>query len=219
MQIFLDTADIKAIKAFSSWGIVDGVTTNPSLIAKEGVDLKERICAIAKIVEGPISSEVTATDTDDMIKQGRTMAAWAENICIKIPMTVEGLRAVKILSEEGIMTNVTLVFSVTQALLAAKAGATFVSPFVGRLDDIGNDGIELVSDIVDAFETYGYQTAVLAASIRHMQHVLQAIQVGADVITLPPKLLEQMITHPLTDKGLAAFEADWKSIAHLQKPL
>lgn len=211
MQIFLDTADTSALSEYATWGIIDGVTTNPTLIAKEGVAPRARILEICELIDGPISAEVVAEDAEGMIKQARTVAGWHPNIYAKIPMTAEGIKAVRRLTEEGIRTNVTLVFSVTQALLAAKAGATLVSPFVGRIDDIGEDGIALVEDIVEAYDMYGLQTKVLAASIRHMGHIVGAMRAGADIATIPPKLLKKMVEHPLTDKGLAAFMKDWNA--------
>jgi transaldolase len=212
MQFFLDTANIGLIKQFVDWGVVDGVTTNPTLIAKEGIDLEKRIKEIAEIVDGPISSEVIATDSAGMIAEGRKYAKWHENIYVKLPMTAEGIKALHVLSGEGIHTNVTLVFSANQALIAAKAGATLVSPFIGRLDDIGVNGMQIIEDIVEIYERYGYMTEVLAASIRHTEHVHQAALAGADICTMPPKVLEKMIHHPLTDHGLERFLADWESM-------
>lgn len=217
MQFFLDTANIDAIKKYASWGIIEGITTNPSLIAKEGVDVKTRILEIAKIVDGPISSEVIATDTEGMLREGRAMAAWHENVYVKVPMTSEGLKAVKVLSAEGIPTNVTLVFSASQAMMAARAGATLVSPFLGRLDDISEDGMALVADIIHIFRNYNIQTKVLAASIRHPLHVVQSMKVGADIATMPPEIFEKLVSHPLTDKGLATFLSDWEKVKKFQK--
>ncbi len=217
MQFFLDTADIEAIKKYASWGIVDGITTNPSLIAKEGVDLKTRILEITKVVDGPISSEVVSTDAEGMVKEAQNMAKWHKNIYVKIPMTSEGLKAVKILSSEGIKTNVTLIFSTAQAVMAAKAGATVVSPFLGRLDDIGVDGIALVEEIVNVFEMYDFQTQVIAASIRHPLHVVQAMKAGAHIATIPPSIFDKLVKHPLTDKGIEAFLADWEKVKSVQK--
>lgn len=213
MQFFLDTADLEAIKQYADWGIVDGITTNPTLMAKEGIDPERRIKDIAALIDGPISMEVVAADAAGMIEQAKRVATWHENIFAKIPMTAEGLKAVSVLSQEGISTNVTLVFSITQAILAAKAGATLVSPFVGRLDDIGHDGMQLVADIVKIFEQYGAPTQVLAASIRHPQHVVAAMKAGADIATIPPSLLPKLIAHPLTDKGLETFMQDWNNCA------
>lgn len=217
MLFFLDTADIDAIKKYAAWGIVDGVTTNPSLIAKEGVKLETRIKEIAQVVDGPISAEVIATDAKEMIKEGRTIAKWHPNVYVKVPMTADGLQAVKVFSQEGIRTNVTLVFSLPQAVMAAKAGATLVSPFVGRLDDISHDGMDLISDIVESFDIYGYETLVLAASLRHPRHVVECLQVGAHIGTMPPEILDKIVKHPLTDKGLEAFLADWEKVKELQK--
>ncbi len=209
MQIFLDSADKNLIEKYSAWGIIDGVTTNPSLMAKEGVDPKERIMEITKLVDGPISVEVVAEDTEGMLEQARKVASWHKNIYAKIPMTQAGLAAVKVLSREGIRTNVTLVFSLSQALLAAKAGATLLSPFVGRVDDISYDGVQLVADIVQAYSLYGFDTKVLAASIRHPRHIVDCINARADIATIPPKLLDKAVAHPLTDAGLEKFMADW----------
>lgn len=217
MQFFLDTADLDAIKKYAAWGIVDGVTTNPSIIAKEGVDLKTRILEIAKIIDGPISAEVISTDSKGMIKEGRDIATWHKNIFVKIPMTAEGLKAVKILSEEKIKTNVTLVFSTTQAVMAAKAGATLISPFVGRLDDISEDGMGLIADIVEIFENYALPTKVLAASIRHPLHVVESMKLGADIATIPPSILDKLVAHPLTNSGLEGFLKDWESVKDMQK--
>lgn len=216
MKFFLDTADMADIKKYAAWGIVDGVTTNPSIIAKEGVNLEERIKEIAQVVDGPISAEVVSEDAEGMIKEGRAIAKWHENVYVKVPMTSEGLKAVKVFSEEGIHTNVTLVFSVTQAVMAAKAGATLVSPFVGRLDDISEDGMQLIADIVHVFRTYGYDTEVLAASIRHPKHIVDSMMCGADIATMPPDLFDKLAAHPLTDKGLAAFLKDWEKVKGLQ---
>jgi len=216
MQFFLDTANVEDIKKFVSWGVVDGVTTNPSLIAKEGVSLEKRIKEIAKVVNGPISSEVIATDTKGMIKEGREYATWHKNVYVKLPMTPSGLEACKVLTSEGIKTNVTLVFSSGQALLAAKAGATLISPFVGRLDDISEDGMELIAEIVEIFRNFDIKTKVLAASIRHPRHVIDSARIGADIATMPPEILEKMVKHPLTDKGIAAFLADWEKVKSLQ---
>ena len=211
MQIFLDSADLELIKKYADWGIIDGVTTNPSLMAKEGKDPKTVIMEITKLVDGPISVEVVAEDADTMVKQAKTVSAWHSNIYAKIPMTAEGLKAVKMVTAMGIKTNVTLIFSVSQAVLAAKAGATLVSPFVGRVDDISGDGMKLVEEIVSAFNYYGFETKVLAASIRHPRHVVDSIAAGADIATIPPQLLDKLVKHPLTDNGLAKFMADWNN--------
>ncbi|EHL15737.1 transaldolase [Peptoanaerobacter stomatis] len=211
MKIFLDTANINEIKEGASWGIVDGVTTNPSLIAKEKRDFKQVVKEICEIVDGPISAEVISEDAEGMIKEARELVKIHENIVVKIPMTVEGLKAVSVISKEGIHTNVTLIFSANQALLAAKAGATYVSPFLGRVDDIGSEGMDLVRKIVEIFDIYGYDTEVIAASVRHPLHVTDAALAGAHIATIPMKVLEQMVKHPLTDKGIASFMKDWKS--------
>ena len=217
MQFFLDTADLDDIKKYASWGIVDGVTTNPSIIAKQGVDLETRIKEIAEVVDGPISAEVVSEDAEGMIAEGLEIAKWHPNVYIKVPMTSEGLKAVKHFSDNGLHTNVTLVFSVSQAVMAAKAGATLVSPFVGRLDDISEDGMQLIADIRVAFDNYGYATKILAASIRHPKHVVDSIMVGADIATMPPSIFDKLVKHPLTDKGLAAFLADWEKAKAFQK--
>lgn len=216
MQFFLDTANLEDIKKYASWGIVDGVTTNPSLIAKEGVSLEKRIKEIAKIIKGPISSEVISTDLEGMLKEGRTYARWANNIYVKVPMTATGLQAVKIFNREGIKTNVTVTFSAGQALLAAKAGATLISPFIGRLDDISEDGMALIADIVKIYRNYEFKTKVLVASIRHPRHVIEAAKLGADISTMPPAVLEQLVHHPLTDLGIKKFLDDWEKVAKLQ---
>ena len=210
MKIFLDTANIYEIKEGASWGIVDGVTTNPSLIAKEKRDFKQVVKEICDIVDGPISAEVISEDSEGMISEARELVKIHKNIVIKIPMTVEGLKAVSILSKEGIKTNVTLIFSPNQALLAAKAGATYVSPFLGRLDDVGSQGMDLVRTIVEIFFNYDYDTEVIAASIRHPLHVVDAALAGAHIATIPMKVLQQMVKHPLTDKGIESFMNDWK---------
>ena len=211
MKIFLDTANINEIKEGASWGIVDGVTTNPSLIAKEKRDFEQVVKEICEIVDGPISAEVISEDAEGMIKEARELVKIHENIVVKIPMTVEGLKAVSVISKEGIHTNVTLIFSANQALLAAKAGATYVSPFLGRVDDIGSEGMDLVRKIVEIFDIYGYDTEVIAASVRHPLHVTDAALAGAHIATIPMKVLEQMVKHPLTDKGIASFMKDWES--------
>ena len=210
MKFFIDTANTKDIKELSH--LIDGVTTNPSLVSKEGKNFKELIMEITKIVDGPISVEATAIDVDGMVKEAEEYASWSDNIVIKIPMTEDGLKAVKKLKEKEIKTNVTLVFSVNQAIMAAKAGATYVSPFVGRLDDIGHSGMGIVEDIVDIYDTYDYETEVIVASIRHPQHVIEAARMGAHVVTIPPAIIEKMIKHPLTDKGLDKFLEDWKKV-------
>lgn len=211
MKFFIDTGDIKEIREACETGLVDGVTTNPSLVASSGRDFKSLIKEICEISSGPVSAEVLATDTEGMLKEAKVLSAIAPNVCIKLPLTVDGLKACKKLSDDGIATNVTLCFSALQALLAAKAGATYVSPFVGRLDDIGESGSALISDIVAIYDNYpDLKTQVLAASIRGPKHMLDVAFAGAHVATLPPKILKQMYQHPLTDKGLAAFMEDWK---------
>ena len=211
MKIFMDTANVEEISRFVDWGVVYGVTTNPSLIAKTGRTQAEVIPEIAKLVEGPVSAEVISTECQGMVEEARKLVQIAENIVIKIPCIPEGLKAVKILSAEGIKTNVTLVVSMSQALMAARAGATYVSPFIGRLDDIGEDGVLLVKNIVEAFKLYGIETEVIAASIRNLAHVDAVMLTGCQIATIPTKVLEQMIKHDLTDKGLAAFLADYQN--------
>lgn len=208
MKIFIDSADIDAIKDCAAMGVVDGVTTNPTLIARSGRKHEEVVKEICEIVDGPISAEVLATDYDGMVEEGRRLATWHKNIVVKVPLIADGLKAVKTFTAEGIKTNVTLCFSASQALLAAKAGATYISPFLGRLDDISGDGMDLVQQIVQIYDNYDLQTQVLAASIRHPLHVVQAAMVGAHVGTMPPKVIQQLIKHPLTDIGLAKFLAD-----------
>lgn len=211
MKIFMDTANVEEIAKFVDWGVVYGVTTNPSLIAKSGHTQAEVIPEIAKLVAGPVSAEVISTECDGMVEEARKLVKIADNIVIKIPCIPEGLKAVKILSAEGIKTNVTLVFSMAQALLAARAGASYVSPFIGRLDDIGEDGVHLVENIVKAFKLYGINTEVIAASIRNLEHVEKVMLTGCQIATIPTKVLEQMVVHPLTDKGLAQFMADYQN--------
>ena len=209
MKFFVDTADIKQIEELIPTGFVDGVTTNPSLIAKQGNDLSETIKSICSIVNGPVSAEVTATDHPTMLEEGKYLASLAKNVAVKVPLTVDGLKTCKKLREQQIMVNVTLCFSAAQALLAAKAGASFISPFVGRLDDIGEKGMGLIEDIVIIYENYGFETEVLAASIRTTQHVIDAALIGAHVATVPPKVIYELYNHELTDKGLKAFLDDW----------
>lgn len=209
MKFFVDTANINEIKEANELGILDGVTTNPSLVAKEGVDFHERIAEIANLVPGSVSAEVISLDAEGMIEEGKTLAAISENITVKVPMTVDGLKAVKAFAELGIKTNVTLIFSVPQALLAARAGATYVSPFLGRLDDIGHDGLQLISDIADIFSTHGLPTQIIAASVRHPVHVSEAAKRGAHIATIPLNVIKQLTGHPLTDKGIEKFLADW----------
>jgi transaldolase len=212
LQIFLDTANIDQIRKGAKLGVIAGVTTNPSLMFKEGIaDYEGAVKEICKIIPGPVSVEVTAEDAPEMLRQGRVMAKWAENVVIKIPSTLAGLEVTSALSKEGIKVNFTLCFSLNQALLAALAGAAFVSPFVGRLDDIGHEGMDLVSDIVGVYEIYDFETKVIAASIRHTQHCAAAARAGAHIATIPYNVLLQMIQHPLTDTGVARFMADWKN--------
>ena len=210
MKFFIDTANIEEIKEANDMGMVDGVTTNPSLIAKEGRDFEEIIKDICQIVNGPVNAEVINLETDGMVSEGRHLAAIHENIVVKIPMTVAGLKAVRILAEENIKTNVTLVFSAVQALMAAKAGASYVSPFVGRLDDMSQEGMSLVEQIADIFGNYAYDTEIIVASVRSPMHVLDSALIGADIATIPFKVLAGLAAHPLTDKGIQAFLADWE---------
>lgn len=212
MKLFLDTADVDEIRQGVAMGVIDGVTTNPSLAAKAGRKFKDVALEIAEICPGPVSAETVSLEADAIVSEGRLLAKWAPNIVVKVPLMTEGLKAVKQLTSEGIKTNVTLVFSPNQALLAAKAGATFVSPFLGRLDDIGHDGMQIVRDIVEIFRNYGIETEVLAASIRHPLHVTQAALAGADIATIPFKVLQQMTKHPLTDKGIKSFLDDWEHV-------
>ena len=210
MKFFADTADIDAIAELNETGMVDGVTTNPSLILKSGRDILEVTKEICAIVSGPVSAEVVATEANDMIKEGRKLAKIADNIAVKVPLTWAGLKACKVLTGEGNMVNVTLCFSANQALLAAKAGASFISPFLGRMDDINLDGMELIADIRTIYDNYNLGTEILAASIRTVNHITEAALIGADVVTAPPSVIKKLADHPLTDKGLAAFLADWE---------
>ena len=217
MKIFIDTADLDEIRELASWGILDGATTNPTLVAKSGRPFKEVVSEIFKIVNGPISLEVVSEKSDGMVKEAKNLVStipqkYRKNATIKIPMTAEGLKAVKILSKEGIKTNVTLVFSANQALLAAKAGATFVSPFIGRLDDIGQEGMQVIEEIMDIFTNYDYETEVIVASIRHPIHVIQAARIGADIATVPPGVIRKMVKHSLTDVGVKKFLDNWKKV-------
>ena len=210
MKFFIDTANLDEIKEAVELGLIDGVTTNPSLVAKEGdVDFKKHIAKICKLVKGDVSAEVTALDTAGMLKEGRELAKIAKNVVIKLPLTWDGLKACKKLSDEGVKTNVTLCFAANQALLAAKAGATYISPFIGRLDDIHLNGMELISEIRTIYDNYDFKTEILAASIRSVNHVKEAALIGADVVTVPAATIKALVNHPLTDKGLAAFVADW----------
>jgi len=209
MKFFVDSADIKQIEDLMPTGLIDGVTTNPSLIAKNGDDMAKTIKDICALVSGPVSAEVTATDSDKMLEEGQYLASLAKNVTIKVPLTINGLKTCKALRAQGTQVNVTLCFSATQALLAAKAGASFISPFVGRLDDIGEKGMDLIEDIVVIYENYSFETEVLVASVRSKQHVIDAAIIGAHVATLPPKVIYELYEHPLTDKGLKAFLDDW----------
>ncbi|GGA30918.1 fructose-6-phosphate aldolase [Neptunicoccus cionae] len=209
MKFFVDTADVDAIAELNDLGFVDGVTTNPSLIMKSGRDILEVTKEICGMIDGPVSAEVVALNYDDMIKEGRKLAKIAENIAVKVPLTWDGLKTCKTLSEEGTMVNVTLCFSANQALLAAKAGASFISPFIGRLDDINIDGLQLIEDIRVIYDNYAYETEILAASIRTVNHVSDCAKIGADVVTAPPNVLQNLAKHPLTDQGLEAFMKDW----------
>ena len=211
MKFFIDTANLDEIREANEMGLIDGVTTNPSLVAREGdIDFKTRIAEICAIVKGDISAEVTALDTEGMLKEGRELAKIATNVVVKCPLTMDGLKATRTFRAEGIKVNVTLCFSAAQALLAAKAGASYISPFIGRLDDIAQDGMQLIRDIVQIYDNYGYETEVLAASIRHPMHIVDCALAGANVATIPFKTLTQLVKHPLTDKGLEGFLNDWK---------
>jgi len=212
MKIFLDTANLDSIRHYSEMGMVDGITTNPTLLSKEGGDPEEIIREIINIVQGPVSLEVISTEINQIMEEAYILQRYGSNVVIKVPMIPDGLKAVKKLKEEGIETNVTLVFSANQALLAAKAGASYVSPFIGRLDDIGNEGMSLIRDINQIFKNYQYNTKILVASIRHPIHVIESAKVGADVVTLPPDILGKMFLHPLTDKGLKIFISDWENL-------
>lgn len=212
MKIFLDTANIDEIKEINSWGIIEGVTTNPSLIAKEGRVFEEVIDEISKIVDGPVSAEVVSTDAEGMVKEGRILSKIKKNVIIKIPMTEEGLKATSILSKENIKTNVTLIFSASQAILAARAGATYVSPFLGRLDDIGVSSKDLIKEISTIFKNYNIETKIIAASVRNTTHIVDSMLAGADIATVPTKVIKQMVKHPLTDSGLIKFLEDFKDV-------
>ena len=210
MKFFVDTADVSEIRELNDLGLIDGVTTNPSLIMKSGRDIREVTKEICSIVEGPVSAEVAATDYETIMKEAAVLAKIADNICIKLPLTLDGLKACRALTSDGHMTNVTLCFSANQALLAAKAGASFISPFIGRLDDMGIDGMDLIREIRQIYDNYGFDTEILAASIRTVGHVKEAALIGADVATIPASTIKALVKHPLTDKGLDAFLADWK---------
>ena len=212
MKIFLDTANLESIRKFNDMGLLDGITTNPSLMSKEGGNPKDGMAEITKIIKGDVSLEVLSTEYSGMIEEGRKLRDYGENVVVKVPMTPDGLRACKALSAEGIPVNVTLIFSSNQAVLAAKAGAKYVSPFIGRLDDIGHDGMNLIKDIKTIFANYNFSTQILVASVRHPLHVVDAAKIGADVVTLPPAVLDKMLKHPLTDIGLKNFLADWEKL-------
>jgi transaldolase len=212
MKIFLDTANIESIKKFVDMGIVDGITTNPSLISREKGHPEDIMKEIVKIVKGPVNLEVVGTKTEEMIEEGMRLKKFGENVVVKVPMTMDGLKAVRKFAQNKIRTNVTLIFSSNQGLLAAKAGASYVSPFIGRLDDAGQEGMIVINEIVQVFSNYGYQSEVLVASVRHPIHVIQAGKLGAHIVTLPPDILSKMITHPLTDKGLSLFLSDWEKV-------
>lgn len=211
MKLFIDSAEIKEIEAAARSGLIDGVTTNPSLVAKSGVPFRDLLKRICELVDGPISAEVTELGAEGMIVQGKELAAIHKNIVVKVPLTPEGLKATKTFTSLGIKTNVTLCFTAVQAMMAAKVGATYISPFVGRLDDIGHDGMDLIKDIKQVYDNYGYKTQILVASIRHVEHVLESVKIGAHVGTLPFKIFEQLLNHPLTESGLARFMKDWES--------
>lgn len=217
MKLFLDTANIDEIREIADLGLLDGVTTNPSLVASQGVDFEARIKAIAKLVPGSVSAEVIALDYDGMIKEGMAYTKWAKNIYVKLPMTPNGLKACKYLRSKGIKVNITLIFSANQALLAAKAGANFVSPFIGRLDDIGQDGMALIKEIIDVLGRYHFSTEVLVASVRHPRHVTDAAKLGADICTMPYSIFMKLFQHPLTDSGIEKFLSDWKKVAPVAK--
>jgi transaldolase len=216
MKLFLDTANLDEIKKFNDLGILDGVTTNPSLVAKEGANLKEYTIKICKTVDGDISAEVISTDAAGMIKEGRVIAKWHKNVVVKVPMTMEGIKAIKVLSSEGIRINCTLIFSANQALLAAKAGAYIVSPFAGRIDDIGQDSMDTMLEIRQIFDNFGIETQILFASTRHPRHVIEAAKLGCDICTMPADVMEKMFKHPLTDIGLAKFLSDWEKVKSKQ---
>ncbi|MBM3905895.1 MAG: fructose-6-phosphate aldolase [Thaumarchaeota archaeon] len=217
MKIFLDTANLQSIKQYNDMGLLDGITTNPSLLAKEGGDPQKAMEEITKIIKGDVSLEVVATDYAGMMDEGHKLKKYGTNVVIKVPMTSDGLKACKSFSSEGIPVNVTLVFSPNQAILAAKAGAKYVSPFIGRLDDVGQDGMALIAEIKQIFSNYNFKTQILVASVRHPMHVVEAAKIGADVVTLPPDVLGKMLKHPLTDNGLKAFLADWDKLQQSQQ--
>jgi len=212
MKIFLDTANLESIRKFNDMGLLDGITTNPSLMSKEGGNPKDGMAEITKIIQGDVSLEVLSTDYSGMVEEGRKLRNYGKNVVVKVPMTPDGLKACKILTSENIPVNVTLIFSSNQAILAAKAGAKYVSPFIGRLDDIGHDGMQLIKEIKTIFSNYDFKTQILVASVRHPLHVIEAAKIGADVVTLPPAVLDKMLGHPLTDIGLKNFLADWEKL-------
>lgn len=217
MKFFLDTANTDDISKYAELGLVDGVTTNPTLISREGRDFETVVKEITTIVSGPVSAEVTATKADEMIEQARSVAKWADNIVVKIPMTEEGLKAVRVVSQEGIKTNVTLIFSVAQGLLAAKAGATYISPFLGRLDDIGTSGVQLIKNLRKVLDNYNFETEIISASVRGVQHVEEVALAGSDIATIPASVFGKMFKHPLTDNGLASFMKDWAEFEESQR--
>ena len=217
MKFFLDTANVDEIKRVNDLGLCDGVTTNPSLINKEGRDFEEVVCEIAGLIDGPVSAEVTAYDYEGMISQARDLAKWANNVVVKIPMTEDGLRAIHTLSQEGIKTNCTLIFSVSQGIMAMKAGATYISPFMGRVDDMGENGARLVAELRDVIDIYGFESEIIAASIRHIGHLESAALAGAHIATIPGKLFEKLWTHPLTTAGIDAFKKDWEAFESREK--
>lgn len=217
MKFFLDTANTDDIRKYAELGLVDGVTTNPTLISREGRDFETVVKEITTIVSGPVSAEVTATKADEMIEQARSVAKWADNIVVKIPMTEEGLKAVRVVSQEGIKTNVTLIFSVAQGLLAAKAGATYISPFLGRLDDIGTSGVQLIKNLRKVLDNYNFETEIISASVRGVQHVEEVALAGSDIATIPAGVFGKMFKHPLTDNGLASFIKDWAEFEESQR--
>lgn len=212
MKIFLDSANLESIRRFNDMGLLDGITTNPSLLQREGTDPSAAMAEITAMVHGDVSLEVVSTDHEGMIREGRHLRKYGQNVVVKVPMTPDGLRACKTLTSEGIPVNVTLIFSANQALLAAKSGAKYVSPFIGRLDDIGQDGMNLIAEIARIFSNYDFGTEILVASVRHPMHVVDAAKLGADIVTLPPAVLDRMLRHPLTDAGLSAFLADWEKL-------
>ena len=217
MKYFLDTANTDDIRKYAEMGLVDGVTTNPTLISREGRDFETVVKEITTIVSGPVSAEVTATKADEIIEQARSVAKWADNIVVKIPMTEEGLKAVRVVSQEGIKTNVTLIFSVAQGLLAAKAGATYISPFLGRLDDIGTSGVQLIKNLRKVLDNYNFETEIISASVRGVQHVEEVALAGSDIATIPASVFGKMFKHPLTDNGLASFMKDWAEFEESQR--